>query len=211
MEEGNVMSQNVVDGASDVGITCLDPIDSIVEHNTIRNVSMNTSPYNQNTHLGMAVECAGFARNVLYRRNHIENCAGTGIATFGPTADSGKDIVWDGNYITNCGSGLYANRVTGILITNNIVNGTTDATPHSAFGLRINPETAGADIEGNQFMNISPSGTGHFILLLAPKGTFIGNLIHMKEPPIGAVRSPIFKGQMTNWTLADNQIVTDPA
>ena len=219
----NIISQNIVDGASDVGITGLDPIDSIVEQNTIRNVNMNTSPFNQNTHIGMAVEKAGLAQHVIYRQNRIENCLGDGISTFGHTPDSGTDLIWDNNYITNCGNGLYANMVTGITITNNTVNGTLSSGDTSygvtGFGLLIGPQVIRADVEGNNFMNIQApvwpqnglgSGGRRIIILLAPSGVLVNNLMFTTEPPIGPLQSPIFTTSMSDWTLSNNATINNP-
>ena len=47
---------NVVDGASDVGITSWYGNIVLAKNNTVRNVTMNTSPWGNQSHVGMMIE-----------------------------------------------------------------------------------------------------------------------------------------------------------
>jgi parallel beta-helix repeat protein len=172
---GNAVIGNTVDGASDVGITGWHAVDYTVANNIVRNVNMNTSPFLQNTHIGIMAEggsggpgCSG----VVYRNNIIENCSGSGLYC-SPAADgvTNKNVILDGNTIRNCGRGLCINRTDTISVTKNTFDTTTDP---NGFGLLVDTNVNRADIEGNTWKGIAASP---IIKLRAPNGIFQQNMI----------------------------------
>jgi parallel beta-helix repeat protein len=82
-------SGNIIDGASDVGITIWSGTGVIIENNIIRNIMMNTSPWGGNDHTGIYTE--NNSPNNIFRNNIISN------VEFGFSDDSSTGVTVDGN------------------------------------------------------------------------------------------------------------------
>jgi len=120
---GNVVQGNVVDGASDVGITAWAGKDLLIEDNQVMNIDNNDSPYGANTHIGMMAEGSTLGcTRVTYKGNIVKACAASGFSSFPGANAINTDISVESNQISNCGKcGAYFGRSTGSRAQNNII------------------------------------------------------------------------------------------
>jgi parallel beta-helix repeat protein len=140
---------NIIDGASDVGITGADAVDYTVENNFIRNVLLNTSPFEQNTHAGLVCESAASGcKNCNYSNNTIENVM----------------------------QGIYVEDTESFTATGNLISGI--ASPKGSHAIDIDTTVSGADIENNTIEGIPPGMQYAIVQLSAPSGIFKNNIIH---------------------------------
>jgi len=171
------VKRNMVDGASDVGITGSDAVNLLVEKNTIKNITMNTSPFEQNTNIGVACEGnnAG-CLNCSYVENTIENTL----------------------------VGAYIGFVNGLSFRKNTINGiiaTGNGFPGIPFGINVDTKTLGVDIENCLIEGIPNHTTTPIVQLLSPSGgTFKNNSIYTNGGtlPIWAPNS--------GWTIIGNKL-----
>lgn len=193
---GAIVRGNIVDGASDVGITAWYANNFTAENNTVRNVTMNRSPYGVNSHVGMYAEQA--SKDVTYRNNYIENC-GMVLA-----ADWGTNIRFDTITAHNCLIGLWVGSVNGLTMKNSVFDGIPNAlqtnAPYWVFGL--DPGVASAIVTGNQFINVGPylRANGVIIELRPSSGTFSNNIIDTANGKYPAIDA------QSGWTLQNNTI-----
>jgi hypothetical protein len=186
---------NVVDGASDVGITSWYGNGVLAENNTVRNITMNTSPWGNQSHVGMMIEHT--SNNITYRNNTIENC-GDGLS-----ASGGTQVTLDSNAVSNCLRGFYAGA--GNLTLKNCTFDQIANSPQSKlmFGvLRLDPNTPPTTITGCKFTNIGQYVLGGAVIqLLSPTGTLSNNEVHTDNGKYKTISAP--KG----WVLTNNTIL----
>jgi parallel beta-helix repeat protein len=144
-----VVRGNTIDGASDVGITGSDAVDYTVENNLIRNILLDTSPFEQNTHIGLACESAASGcKNCNYSNNTIENVTG----------------------------GIWVENTVGLTAIGNLICGI--ASPINSHAINIEATVSGADIENNTITGIPAHMQWTIVQLSAPSGIFKNNVIY---------------------------------
>ncbi|HYW01114.1 MAG TPA: right-handed parallel beta-helix repeat-containing protein [Candidatus Acidoferrum sp.] len=174
---GCVVRRNFVDGASDVGITGSDAVNYLVEKNTIKNVTMNTSPFEQNTNIGVACEgnSAGCI-NCSYVENTIENTL----------------------------VGAYIGFVNGLNFKKNIINGivaTGNGFPGIPFAVNVDTKTTGVVVENNLVEGLPSVMQSPIVQLLSPTGgIFKNNMIFTNGGKL-AIWSP-----SGTWQIFDNKL-----
>jgi parallel beta-helix repeat protein len=174
---GCIVRGNTIDGASDVGITGSDAVNFLAEKNLVKNITMNTSPFEQNTNIGLACEGdeAG-CKNCSYVDNMIDNTL------------VGADIGY----------------VNGLSFKNNVINGIVDTHngfPGIPFAINVDTKTVGVDIENNLIKGMPPHTTTPIVQLLSPGGgTFKNNTIYTNggNLPIWAPNG--------GWTIVGNKL-----
>src|SRR5208282_6271635 len=174
---------NTVNGASDVGISCFEAIGTLVQGNIIQNITLQVSPYNVNSHIG--IDCEGSKPNSLITisNNKIQNIVAlTGVPAqaFWLHSDGSSTIHFTNNTIKNVDTfGTLTSSVTGLAITGNTINGVKGG---SKSVLTITNPTGTAPIattiEQNTFQGIPSGMTAPIIDLHAGSGNFTNNTIY---------------------------------
>jgi parallel beta-helix repeat protein len=122
---GNIVVQgNIVDGASDVGITAWVGKDLLVADNQIMNIDNNDSPFGGNTHLGMMAEGTSTlgSTGCTYSGNTVTNCAASGFSSLPGANAVNTNISVEDNQISNCKSGIAFSRTTGSYAQDNTIS-----------------------------------------------------------------------------------------
>src|SRR5208282_50670 len=180
---GHQILNNTVNGASDVGISCWEAIGTLVQGNTVENITLQVSPYNVNSHIG--IDCEGNKPNskITISNNVIQNIvATTGDAgqAFWFHSDNSSNIRFTNNTIKNVDSfGTLSSSVTGLVITGNTINGVKGGSK-SVLTITNPTGTApiAATIEQNTFQGIPSGMTAPIIDLHAGSGNFTNNTIY---------------------------------
>jgi len=123
----HLVQGNVVNGASDVGISISGTNDNgnapitnaLCTQNTASNVNLDVSPFGQNSGVGIMVGDNGYATTITVSDNQIS------VASFGVSSDpysgTNVDVTISGNTIQSTTvDGVYAEATTGITIENNL-------------------------------------------------------------------------------------------
>jgi parallel beta-helix repeat protein len=202
---GNVVEGNTVDGASDVGITGWDAIDYTVQNNIVKNVSLNTSPFAQNSHIGIMAEGAGNGtgcRRCTYNQNIVENIVGSGMSSAPGTRNNSstnqnEEILFEGNTLRNCGRGIGVNHNVGFRAINNVIDGILDP---NGWAISVGSDASEVYLEGNQIQGL-PTGMQRVVQLFAPTGTFKNNVIYTNGNTAIWVKYP------TGWNITGNSIL----
>ena len=194
----STVSGNTVNGASDVGITAWEANGVTATNNTVTNITMNTSPWNVNSHVGMMVENSG--GNHTFSNNNISNCDGSGLCMSG-----GATVLYENNTISNCGRGLYAYGGSGLNVTNNTCSqiAAIPRTKKLPGVVQIDSGMGSATITGNSFLQTGgylPSGSA-VINLTSPSGTFSGNTVSTDNGKYTAITDG------PSWVISNNTIV----
>ena len=176
---GCTVNGNTIDGASDVGITGSDAVDYTVRNNVIKNIIMNSSPFEQNTNLGLCCEA---------RAAGCKNCT------------------YQDNIISNILVGAYIGNVQGLKFNENIINAITythnNYTPYPVpFAINVDKTTSDVDIEDNIIENLPHKMQTPIVQLLSPSGIFKNNLIFANGG-----RIPIYVPN-SGWKLIGNKIM----
>jgi len=204
---GTLVQGNLVNGASDVGITGWDAVDLTVTKNTVQNVTMNTSPYEQNSHTGLSAEGAGNAtgsKNCTYSENTITNCP-YGMYSAPANGNNSplnqnRSIVFENNTISNCLSAITVNHNVGFTCKSNIMK----SFPNGAeWAIKILNDASSLDLEYNTIEGLPTSLQGYpnaIIQLYPPSGKFINNTIYANKNKVLYVKNP------AGWITTPNTI-----
>jgi len=204
---GHQVLNNVVNGASDVGISVWEGIGTLVHGNTVENITMNVSPYMQNTHDGIIFEGAGPCTNVTFSNNTIRNILSPTTKYQGTAIWGGPDGSSNIQYLNNTFQNVWqmarlVGSVTGITLTGNKVNGTVGLIEPVLF-VTTDPDgnsPSNVNIQKNVFTG-TPSGMIAFIInLQAGAGEFINNTIYTNGNKAIGVANP------TSWISSPNTI-----
>ena len=200
---------NLIDGASDVGISCYGAIGTMVAENTVQNITMNLSPYSNNSHVGLMAE-GGHCTNVTFSNNTVRNISiptarfkGTGMSA-GPTGSSNIQFV--NNTLENVYAAmLLVGGVTGLIVTGTFVNGTTSIADNIIDVSNDNQGNVptGVDIEQSVLQGIASGMTNYIVNLHQGSGKFINNTIYANGNTQTIAVNPKDK---TNWVITPNTI-----
>lgn len=144
---GITVQGNVVDGASDVGITAWVGSNLLIANNQVMNINHNDSPFGGNTHLGMMAEGTSTvgSTGVTYSGNIVTACAASGFSSCPGANAFNTNITLQGNQISNCGKcGAYFGRTTGSIAQNNTISNC------SLDGILLGDSSSNDAISGNQ-------------------------------------------------------------
>jgi len=182
---GYQVLNNMVNGASDVGISVWEGVSALVHGNNVQNVTLNLSPYQQNTHVGILAEGQAPCRNVIFSNNTVSNISSPITKYPGLGMGAGPDGSSNIQFLNNTFENVYQMaRIVGamvdISVTGNTVNGTLSLTYPV---LNVSPSDKGTSpnnvsIEGNVF-NGTPTGmVAYIISIISGSGKFINNTIY---------------------------------
>jgi len=207
---GYVIEGNLVNGASDNGISISSP-DCVVAHNVIQNVNLGVSPFGANAGVGIYVGDLASSYRVSVRGNIVDTCAGNGLYVGNCT-----DVTFEGNLLYTT-EGIYVGRTAGALVKGNTIDGCSDSSfsgyfieltgtcpdlifegnyianfPTSAYGIVIQTDTP-AIIKGNMLILSSGSYSAPGILVNGSNYcTISGNIIDMSNVTGGSGKYGIF-------------------
>jgi hypothetical protein len=141
--QNSVVSGNIVNGISDVGISCFGSIECVVSHNEIKNCALGLSPYGVNSSYAIDIEAAtgraisiinnicdsgsitvdGACSDVIISKNQIYNVTKNSADNSGiAIAANVTNCTVEGNVIDTIASGgIFANTGSGISIINNTI------------------------------------------------------------------------------------------
>ena len=201
---------NIIDGASDVGISVWEGVGTLVQGNTVQNIVMNMSPYQQNTCDGIIFEGTNPCSNLTFSNNTVSNISrpngslykGLGI---GGGPDGSSNIQFLNNTIQNVYSAIrFVGDVAGLVATGTSVNGTTSTTEPlvTIVANRKGNSPTGADLEHNTLAGMPSGMTCAIIVLLAGSGKFINNTIHAN----GNVAMKVNPSIAGDWVTTPNTI-----
>jgi parallel beta-helix repeat protein len=200
-----LISGNLVDSASDVGISAWDGVNVNVDNNVVKNVNMNRTPWvraDTGSHIGVMAEGNTFSQNCTYTNNTIINC-GDGMSSDPGGQLRNKGIVFANNTVLNCLRAAYVNVTQDVTITNNIFDGLAQSpTGNTMYGaLRLDPQVGTATISSNQFKNVGGYVKGGAVIsILSPSGTINNNVIDTYNKKYQAISAPL------GWMLIDNTV-----
>ncbi|HKM77811.1 MAG TPA: hypothetical protein VJZ03_01945, partial [Candidatus Bathyarchaeia archaeon] len=142
------------------------------------NITMNTSPFEQNTNIGLACEGAmAGCKNCSYTDNMIENTL----------------------------IGAYIGYVNGLSFRNNTINGiiaTGNGFPGIPFAINVDTKTAGVDAENNLIEGLPAAMESAIVQLLSPTGgTFRNNTIYTNSGKL-----PIWAPNGL-WNISGNRLM----
>jgi len=206
---GHQVLNNVVNGASDVGISAWEAVGTLVQGNNVQNITLNLSPYQQNTHVGLLAEGQGPCTNITFSNNYVSSISspttkyqGLGMGT-GP--DGSSNIQFLNNTFQNVWQmARLTGSVASLIVRGNKVNGSVSLIDPV---LNVSPSDTGnspsnADIEKNVF-NGTPTGMIAYITsLLSGSGKFINNTIYSN----GNKRTLLVENQ-ASWVTSPNTII----
>jgi len=203
---GNLVQGNVVDGASDVGITGWDAVDYTVQQNIVKNVTLSTSPFGNNSHIGILAEGSPNgtgSKNCTYSENTVSNVLGSGMysspanATNSPS-NQNEDIVFESNTIQNCGMGITVNHTIGFTGTSNLIDGITNV---RGWAIQVGPDASSVVFTGNQLEGVPASMSGAVVQLGSPTGIFKNNTIYANG------NDALYVKYKNGWVVSPNTIV----
>jgi parallel beta-helix repeat protein len=147
---GITVQGNVVDGASDVGITAWVGSGLLIAGNQIMNVMNKDSPFGSNSGVGMMAEGTDTlgSTGVTYSGNTVTNCVGPGFSSVPGANAFNTDISVENNQISNCGRGVYVERTNGLGLQGNLIDTISDR------GIVVDSGASGVQIVSNQLYNI---------------------------------------------------------
>jgi len=207
---GHQVLNNSVNGASDVGISVWEGIGTLVQGNTVQDITMGVSPYQQNTCDGLLFEGTNPCSDVTFSNNTVSNISypngalykGLGI---GGGPDGSSNIQFLNNTIENVYSAMrFVSDVTGLVVTGNSVNGTTGTTQPLvtvATNKRGNAPSD-ADFEQNTLAGMPSDMSSAIVVLVAGSGKFINNTIYAN----GNVPIRVIPAAATDWITTPNDI-----
>lgn len=195
------VSNNTVDGASDVGITAWNGVRVTIKSNIVRNVNLNSSPYSENTHIGIMFEGTTGCDSCTCNNNVIENCD-CALSTI-PHSGKNTNCIFDSNTASACGVGVYINDNDNITVNQNTFDGITNP---NGFPMQIGQYTTGSIITGNTISNVVTTLKNAIIVLVAPSGVLTGNTIHTGGKLMAILQNPL-KLPGGPWTIQNNTIV----
>ena len=147
----DLVEGNIVDGASDVGISISGsnnagnpPITNVlVTGNTVLNINMHISPFGQNTGAGLYAGDNGYAQNVTFSNNYVST--GTYGIVSDPYTESNSAITISGNTVVGfTKNGVYAEETNGLTISGN-----TFSLPASALAWWVDTDCTNVVIQNN--------------------------------------------------------------
>jgi hypothetical protein len=154
------MRDNVVNGASDVGIDINGDggavTDILCEGNIVQAVNLGVSPFRANSGIGIMVGDYGNGVRVTVQGNIVDACSGYGIASYPTTGTMNKDILIDGNQIYSCVGGIEAFATTGLIVKGNIIDGT------SSNNINLGGDIVNVTVEGNVINSLGAGCTAVF-------------------------------------------------
>jgi parallel beta-helix repeat protein len=203
--EGCLVSGNVVDGASDVGITGWDAMNYTVQNNTVKNIIMNSSPFDQNSHVGIMAEGPGNGtgcKNCIYSGNIISNVLGAGMISAPASRQNdpknqNQNILFDDNKISDCQSGIELDHNVGFTATNNVIDGIFDDTVGVII---VRDDCINVIIESNLIEGLPLFMKRAVVQLYSQTGAFENNTIYANGNQALYVKYP------TGWTSTPNTI-----
>jgi hypothetical protein len=146
---------NTINGDSDVGISIAQCFDTILEDNTVMNMTSTNSPSGLNTQTGIYVGDTMNATRVAVENNVVENTGYYGIdltADEGPTLMS-YDLSASGNQIINCAGGITVTYVEGATVTGNLIQSSIG--PH--YAINIGAGVSNGVVSENQIPGEGPA------------------------------------------------------
>ena len=184
---GNIIQDTTVDGFSDVGITLLGNANHLVQRCTVKNGTLNTSPYSLNTHIGItgsegindsSVNPSGTTSHIL--NNTIENCYSSGdfYPGSGITMQGAGNLLFDieNNNIIGCEIGIRISEVAGATILNNTINGFGDT---NGYAIKVVGSSLNVNIQGTLIENLPANlVSGGIVQIQGGQGQFINNTIY---------------------------------
>jgi len=147
----DIVQGNIVDGASDVGISISGqnsngnaPITNVlVTGNTVLNINMHISPFGQNTGAGLYAGDNGYAQTVTFSNNYVST--GTYGIVSDPYTGSNSAITISGNTVVGfTKNGVYAEETNGLTISGN-----TFSLPASALAWWVDTDCTNVVIQNN--------------------------------------------------------------
>jgi parallel beta-helix repeat protein len=205
---------NVINGASDVGITCWKGFDVVIAGNIVTNINANTSPFSVNGHVG--IDCEQSSSRVVIANNVVSVCPGAGLSSVPSSGQTNSDIIFEGNQVYNVGKGIDVARTNQVLIRNNMFDTTTDV------GVNISSGTY-ASVTGNFFYSIGAQGiSAHIAGVIIENNTLVsiaGDAIYSVNTDSGwlvtgnyidtttASGNGINTNAGSNWTIMGNTII----
>ena len=183
---GHQVLNNSVNGASDVGISVWEGIETLVQGNTVQNITMGVSPYQQNTCDGLLFEGTNPCSDVTFSNNTVSNISNPNGALYkglgiGGGPDGSSNIQFLNNTIENVYSAMrFVSDVTGLVVKGNSVNNTT-GTDQPLVTVTTNKHgnaPSGADFEQNTLAGMPSDMSTAVVTLLAGSGEFINNTIY---------------------------------
>jgi len=206
---GHQVLNNVVNGASDVGISAWEAVGTLVQGNNVQNITLNLSPYLLNTHVGLFAEGQTPCTNITFSNNTVSNISSPTTKYQGLGMSAGPDGSSNIQFLNNTFQNVWqAARFVGLVSGLEIVGNTVDGTVSLLFApLNVSASSNGnapimADIEGNVFNGL-PSGMAAYIVsLLAGTGKFINNTIYAN-----GYKRTILVENPANWTTTPNTII----
>src|SRR5208282_4660804 len=143
---GHQVLSNIVNGASDVGISVWEGVGALVRGNNVQNVTLNLSPYQQNTHVGLLAEGQSPCTDIAFSSNTVSNISSPSTKYQGVGMGCGPDGSSNIQFLNNTFSNVWqmarlTGAVTGITVTGNKVNSSVSL---------LDP-----------VLNVSPSDTGN--------------------------------------------------
>jgi hypothetical protein len=196
----NQVLNNLVDGASDVGITNLGANNALVQGNTVQNINLSTSPFRVNSHIGIGNEGSVYTTAYTIKNNIIKNCYvpissngsyGSGMWI---SRSSSLTVNITGNELIGNETGIkFVNGLYQLNVTGNTISGVGDVTHGQPL---LVASTGTYDIEQNIIQEFPAAMTHAIIQLLTGTGKFVNNTIHTNGNKV--FNSPIQAGWITS-------------
>ncbi len=212
--QGTVVKGNVVDGASDVGITAFVGRNFLAANNTVRNVALHSSPFGENVHWGMAVEgdhlvAGATSSNVTYSNNLIVNCGAAGLVA---TANNNQtstgvdhNISFYNNTVMNSASGLIVSDVDGFISKGNLF---TSFPASAKAGITVYQGlSSNIDIE-NEFIGPLPLTATAGVIIYGGSGKFVNSTIVTNRYPAIFVSQAVKPNWILSYTVITNSNTT---
>jgi len=211
---GHQVLNNIIDGASEVGISTWEAVGALVHGNTVENVTLNVSPTGTNTHVGLLAEGTSPCFNVTFSNNTVSNISSPTTTNKGLGMGAGPDGSSNIQFLNNTFQNIYqamrlVGGVTGIVVTGNEVRFTTSISD-PVIGVSENTgligshgkAPTGVDIEQNTLADLLFGMTSYIVVLKDGSGKFINNTIHTNGNKAISVNPQI----KANWVTTPNTI-----
>jgi parallel beta-helix repeat protein len=192
----SIVTENTVDGASDIGISSNSGSDDIIANNTVLNCNANTSPFSINSHFGIDIEgCEGGSNTLTVEGNHIENCSNAGIASQPNDPYTNTALSIKNNNIYSCQDGISLWNTAGCVVADNTIDSA------SRNGIRVNASNVTElQVTGNQISNTGQSG----IYNHSDNATIVRN--HILSSSKQGMWPAIYSNKHTKLTIAYNTV-----
>ena len=216
---GHQVINNLVNGASEVGISCWEANGALVQGNKVQNITLNNSPTGTNTHVGILAEGRSPCINCTFSNNTVSNISSPSTPPYqGVGMGAGSNGSSNIQFLNNKFQNVYqmmrlTGGVTGITVRGNICRSPT-AISDPIVGISagtcapppcVHYAPTGIDIEQNTIAAIPFGMTAFVVVINAGSGMFINNTIDMNGNPINkaiTVSPPI----KANWVTSPNTI-----